>query len=126
MSGHIARSAYEKALQIDRPQLRGAVAHYFRDNRLDAVTFPTVPITARPIEGIEAGVQVSGVLQDTFATYIRNTDPASNAGIPALSLPGGRDRSGFPIGMEIQGPEGSDERLFAIGMAIEQSLQGAF
>jgi Asp-tRNA(Asn)/Glu-tRNA(Gln) amidotransferase A subunit family amidase len=126
LSGHIARSAYEKALQIDRPQLRRAVAHYFRDNRLDAVTFPTVPITARPIEGIEAGVQVSGVLQDTFATYIRNTDPASNAGIPALSLPGGRDRSGLPIGMEIQGPEGSDERVFAIGMAIEQSLQGAF
>ena len=123
-SGQIANSAYEKALLIDRPQLRNAVASYFHSNRLDAVTFPTVPITARAIEGIEAGVRVGGLLRDTFATHIRNTDPASNAGIPALSVPGGKDRSGLPIGMEIQGPEGSDERLLAIGKAVEEKLRG--
>ena len=123
-SGHITKSAYEKALLIDRPRLKLAVADYFRSNRLDAVTFPTVPITARAIEGIETGVRVDGILQDTFATHIRNTDPASTAGIPALSLPGGKDRQGLPIGMEIQGPEGSDERLLAIGKAIEATLAG--
>ena len=69
-------------------------------------------------------MRVNGILQDTFTTYIRNTDPASNAGIPALSLPGGKDRSGLPIGMEIQGPEGQDERVLAIGAAIEAALQG--
>ena len=125
-SGHIIKSAYEKALLIDRPRLRRAFADYFLSNRLDAVTFPTVPITARPIEGIEVGVRVNGALQDTFATHIRNTDPASNAGVPALSLPGGKDRSGLPIGMEIQGPEGSDARLLAIGKAIEEALHGTF
>jgi Asp-tRNA(Asn)/Glu-tRNA(Gln) amidotransferase A subunit family amidase len=125
-SGHIIKSAYEKALLIDRPRLRRAFADYFLSNRLDAVTFPTVPITARPIEGIEVGVRVNGALQDTFATHIRNTDPASNAGVPALSLPGGKDRSGLPIGMEIQGPEGSDVRLLAIGKAIEEALHGTF
>ena len=126
LGGHIIKSAYEKALLIDRPRLKRAVADYFRVNRLDAVTFPTVPITARAIEGIEAGVKVDGILQDTFATYIRNADPASNAGIPALSLPGGKDRQGLPIGMEIQGPEGSDERLLAIAKAIEETLRGTF
>lgn len=125
-SGHITKSAYEKALLIDRPRLKLAVAEYFHSNRLDAVTFPTVPITARAIEGIENGVRVGGILQDTFATYIRNTDPASTAGIPALSLPGGKDSQGLPIGMEIQGPEGSDERLLAIGRAIEATLGGIF
>jgi Asp-tRNA(Asn)/Glu-tRNA(Gln) amidotransferase A subunit family amidase len=123
-SGHIIDHVYERALRVERPRLQIAVAHYFRSNRLDAVTFPTVPITARAIEAIEAGVRVNGILQDTFTTYIRNTDPASNAGIPALSLPGGKDRSGLPIGMEIQGPEGQDERLLAIGTAIEAALQG--
>ena len=59
-------------------------------------------------------------------TVDRNTDPASNAGIPALSLPGGKNRSGLPIGMEIQGPEGSDARLLAIGKAIEEALHGTF
>lgn len=125
-SGHIDKSTYERALYVQRPQLRRAFADYFVAHRLDAVTFPTVPITARPIEGIEAGVRVNGALQDTFATYIRNTDPASNAGIPALSLPGGKDSSGLPIGMEIQGPEGSDSRLLAIGKAIEEALRGTF
>jgi Asp-tRNA(Asn)/Glu-tRNA(Gln) amidotransferase A subunit family amidase len=125
-SGHIVDHAYEKALRVERPRLQIAVADYFRSNRLDAVTFPTVPITARAIEGIEAGVRVNGILQDTFTTYIRNTDPASNAGIPALSLPGGKDRSGLPIGMEIQGPEGKDERVLAIGKAIEETLHGTF
>jgi len=125
-SGHITNNGYDEALLIERPRLRRAVADYFRSNRLEAVTFPTVPITARAIEGIEAGVRVDGMLQDTFATYIRNTDPASNAGIPALSLPGGKDRWGLPIGMEIQGPEGNDERLLAIGTAIEQTLHGTF
>ena len=123
-SGHIIDHVYEQALRVERPRLQIAVAHYFRSNRLDAVTFPTVPITARAIEAIEAGVRVNGILQDTFTTYIRNTDPASNAGIPALSLPGGKDRSGLPIGMEIQGPEGQDERVLAIGAAIEAALQG--
>ena len=125
-SDHINKSAYEKALLIDRPRLRRAFADYFLSHRLDAVTFPTVPITARPIEGIEVGVRVNGALQDTFATHIRNTDPASNAGVPALSLPGGKDRSGLPIGMEIQGPEGSDAWLLAIGKAIEEALHGTF
>ena len=125
-SGHIIDHVYEHALQVERPRLQIAVAKYFHSNRLDAITFPTVPITARAIEGIEAGVWVNGILQDTFATYIRNTDPASNAGIPALSLPGGKDRSGLPVGMEIQGPEGQDERLLAIGKAIEAALQGTF
>jgi indoleacetamide hydrolase len=124
--GHIDKSTYEKALLIDRPRLRRAVADYFRSNRLDAVTFPTVPITARPIEAIETGVRVDGILQDTFATYVRNTDPASTAGIPALSLPGGKDRRALPIGMEVQGPEGSDDRLLAIATAIEQTLRGTF
>lgn len=125
-SGHITHHVYEQALRVERPRLQIAVAHYFCSNGLDAVTFPTVPISARAIEGIEAGVRVNGILQDTFTTYIRNTDPASNAGIPALSLPGGKDRSGFPIGMELQGPEGQDEPLLAIGKAIEAALHGTF
>lgn len=123
-NGHITKAVYEKALLIDRPKLKKAVADYFRENRLDAVTFPTAPLTARAIEGIEAGVRLDGILQDSFATYIRNTDPASNAGIPALSLPGGLGQGGLPVGMEIQGPEGSDDRLLAIGKAIESALRG--
>jgi mandelamide amidase len=61
----------------------------------------------------------------TFPTYIRNTDPASNAGIPAISLPAGTAANGLPIGMELDGPAGSDQRLLAIAAAIESILAGS-
>ena len=59
---------------------------------------------------------------DVFATFIRNTDPGSNAGIPGLSLPAGLTAAGLPVGIEIDGPVGSDARLLAIGLAFEQVL----
>ena len=58
----------------------------------------------------------------TFPTYIRNTDPGSNAGIPGLSLPAGLTKSNLPVGLELDGPVGSDQRLLALGLAIETAL----
>jgi indoleacetamide hydrolase len=58
----------------------------------------------------------------TFPTYIRNTDPGSNAGIPGLSLPAGLTKSNLPVGLELDGPVGGDQRLLALGLAIETAL----
>ena len=57
-----------------------------------------------------------------MATYIRNTDPASNAGIPGISLPAGLDRGGLPVGIELDAPDRRDRRLLAIARAIEHEL----
>ena len=46
----------------------------------------------------------------TFFTFIRNTSPGNNAGIPGLSLPVGLTKAGLPVGMELDGPAGSDPR----------------
>jgi indoleacetamide hydrolase len=54
-----------------------------------------------------------------FPTYLRNTDPASGAGLPALSLPAGLADDGLPVGMELVGPPGSDDVVMAIGEALE-------
>jgi mandelamide amidase len=54
--------------------------------------------------------------------YLRNTDPAGNAGIPGLSLPAGLTADGLPVGIEFDGLTGSDCRLLAIGIACEQVL----
>jgi len=40
-------------------------------------------------------------------------------GMPGRTLPAGRGKSGLPIGMELDGPMGSDSRLLAIGMAMK-------
>jgi indoleacetamide hydrolase len=63
-----------------------------------------------------------GAPVDTFGTFIRNTDPGSNAGIPGLALPAGLTNGGLPVGLELDGPVGSDARLLGIGLSIETLL----
>ena len=60
---------------------------------------------------------------DNFVLFIQNTDPGSNAGIPGVQVPIGLGASSkLPIGMELDGPAGSDRRPVAIGVAIEALL----
>jgi indoleacetamide hydrolase len=59
---------------------------------------------------------------ETFLLFIQNTAPGSNAGIPGVSIPAGLGASGLPVGVEIDGPQGTDDRVLAIGMAIENVL----
>jgi len=122
VEGAVPETAYLAARDIYRPALQQVYRDYFRRHDVDAILFPTVPLTARPVADSMETVALEGRQVPTFATYIRNTDPASNAGIPALSLPAGTTAQGLPVGMEIDGPEGSDERLLAIGAAIERLL----
>lgn len=123
MSGEITEEVYRKARWKLRPQLQDAYARYFARHRVDAVVFPTSPILPRPIENIAEGVLVNGRKLETFPTYIRNTDPASNAGIPAITIPAGLSSGGIPIGMEIDGRSGDDLRLLQVARAIELSMK---
>jgi mandelamide amidase len=59
---------------------------------------------------------------DEMEAYLRNTDPASNAGIPGLALPAGLVDARLPVGLELDGPVGADRRLLAIGLAFEAIL----
>jgi mandelamide amidase len=116
---------YEAALRVHRPKLQALYADYFAAHRLDAMLFPTTILPAVPIDLAAGSGKVSingGPLVDTFGTFIRNTDPGSNAGIPGLSLPAGMTAGGLPVGLELDGPLGSDTRLIAIGLAFESVL----
>jgi len=117
-------ATYIRALTQDRPKLQQAYSDYFTENRLDAAIFPTAPLPARPI-GHDETVELCGQAVSTFETYIRNTDPASNAGIPALSLPVGMTKSGLPVGLEIDGAAGSDRRLLRVARTLEAAFEMA-
>lgn len=112
------RAAYTEAMDRGRPALQQAYRRYFADNRLAAMVFPTTPIPASPI-GADETVEFNGNRAPTTATYVRNTGPASIVGIPGLNLPVGQTRDGLPVGMELDGPFGSDRILLAIGAAWE-------
>ena len=83
---------------------------------------PATVLTAQPIASSDETVELNGVQVPTFPTYIRNTDPSSNAGIPSLTLPAGQDTDGLPIGILLDGPRDSDRQLLSIGLAIEQFI----
>ena len=118
--GAIPQPVYEHALNVVRPELQALYASYFADNGVAAMVFPTTVLPARPI-GQDQTVELNGRQVDTFTTFIRNTDADAVAGIPGLSMPAGRTRSGLPVGMELDGPMGSDRLLLSVGLALEES-----
>ncbi|MGW4898328.1 amidase [Kitasatospora sp. NPDC004240] len=48
--------------------------------------------------------------------------PWSWAGLPALSLPAGRSAGGLPLGLQVVGAAGADERLLALAAPLERVL----
>ena len=114
----VPRASYYQAMNEFRPQLIKTYKNYFSQTRVEAVLFPTTPLTARPL-GDDETVQLGDVRVPTFPTFIRNTDPGSNAGIPGVTVPVGLSPKGLPIGLSLDGPTGSDKRLLRIAAAIE-------
>ena len=115
--------AYRQAIEVFRPQLQSLYQKTFVDYDIMALLMPTTVLTAQPIASSDEAVELNGVQAPTFPTYIRNTDPSSNAGIPSLTLPAGEDGDGMPIGIMLDGPKDSDRQLLAIGLAIENLIE---
>jgi mandelamide amidase len=111
-----AAPAYAAAMRDARPALLKVYTETFQRYGIDALIGPTTPAVAAT-----QGPEASSL--PTFLLFIRNTDPGSNAGIPGLTIPAGLgSSSGLPVGVSLDGPRGSDQRLLAIGLAIERVL----
>lgn len=113
---------YPAAINVYRPQMRTLYDAYFAENKIDAIFFPTTPLPAVPIDLVNGSSTVSvngGPPVDEFGTFIRNCDPGSIVGIPGLTLPVGMTAAGLPVGMALDGPVGSDQRLLGIGLSME-------
>jgi aspartyl-tRNA(Asn)/glutamyl-tRNA(Gln) amidotransferase subunit A len=54
------------------------------------------------------------------------TIPANLAGIPGMSIPSGlAQEDGLPAGIQILAPAMQDQRLYAVGAALEEALRQA-
>ena len=115
VTGHAFDEAYSPAMTTSRPALQKLYADTFATSTLDVIIFPTTPVIA-----IKQGPDASS--NANFGLFIQNTDPGCNAGIPGLSIPAGLGASGMPVGVEIDGPVGSDRKVLSIGLAIEKVL----
>ncbi len=82
----------------------------------DVLLSPTAPTTA---------FKLGEKLDDPMAMYRGDvaTIPANLAGVPGMSLPSGlADEDGLPTGIQILAPATQDDRLYAVGAALEAAL----
>jgi len=84
--------------------------------RLDALLTPTTPTTAFPI----GEVYGDSVLMQ-YADQL--TVPANHAGTPGISLPAGFAPDGLPIGIQLLGPDFSEDCLLRIGRSFEHATE---
>lgn len=117
----VPEAVYREALIKHRPALQDAYRRYSAERGVAAMVFPTTPLPAAKV-GEDDTVLLNGKAVPTLATYIRNLGPGSAAGIPGLSLPAGMTSAGLPIGIAIDGPQGADQQLLTICLAIESAL----
>jgi aspartyl-tRNA(Asn)/glutamyl-tRNA(Gln) amidotransferase subunit A len=102
---------YGKAQQVRTMIIREHAAVF---ERFDLIVSATSPTVAFPI-GERAA--------DPLAMYASDllTIPSCMAGLPGLSIPCGLS-AGFPVGLQLIGPQLSENTLFRAGHALERAL----
>ncbi|MBN3748269.1 amidase, partial [Burkholderia sp. Se-20373] len=116
----IGEAAYRTALDR-RTRSRAAYRQCLADSGADALVFPTTIATACPIPAGDA-MMLNGEPASVFATYIRNTEPGSNAGVPGMTVPAGLTAAGLPVGLALDGAAGTDRELIAVALEVERVL----
>ncbi|MBI3534289.1 MAG: Asp-tRNA(Asn)/Glu-tRNA(Gln) amidotransferase subunit GatA [Deltaproteobacteria bacterium] len=84
-------------------------------NEVDVILSPVSPTTAFKI-GEKTSDPLQMYLMDIF------TIPVNLAGLPALSVPCGKDNEGLPVGLHMIGPAFGDGKLLAIANAFEKGF----
>ncbi|MFJ7277328.1 amidase [Kitasatospora sp. NPDC098663] len=87
---------------------------------VDVIAAPTVPVTAVRTDQ-EAVTWPDGTVESVPDAYVRLSAPANITGVPALSVPVGRDAEGLPIGMQLLGRPLGERTLLRVGHAYERT-----
>ncbi|MGB3256518.1 MAG: Asp-tRNA(Asn)/Glu-tRNA(Gln) amidotransferase subunit GatA [Ornithinimicrobium sp.] len=106
--------AYYGQAQKVRTLIAGDFAAAF--DQVDVLISPTAPTTAFAFGAND---------DDPLAMYLNDiaTIPANLAGVPGLSVPCGlAEEDGLPVGLQVLAPATQDDRMYAVGAALEASL----
>lgn len=83
---------------------------------VDLVVGPTSPSLALPV-GSSKDHPMFGEMADVLV------EPSTIAGLPGVSIPCGFSKQGLPIGMQIFGPQFSEEKILNLAYQYEQTTQ---
>jgi Asp-tRNA(Asn)/Glu-tRNA(Gln) amidotransferase A subunit family amidase len=117
----VSEQVYAAARDVHLPALRRLYRDYFTRTGVAAIVFPATMAPPPPI-GEDETVDIGERKVPFFTVVGRNIAPGSTAGLPGLVLPAGLTTTGQPVGMEFDGPAGSDRALLAIGLSLERAL----
>jgi amidase len=92
----------------------------FQNKRVDALILPTTPLPAAKI-GEDVKTDLNGKKVNTFLTFIRDCDPISVVGYPAITVPAGYSSKGLPIGLQMVARPFEEGKLLQMGHAFEQA-----
>lgn len=103
---------YNKAIQLQK-KLRMSFEEIFKI--VDVVVTPTAPSVAFKF-GDKQDNPVSMYMSDVF------TVSANITGMPALSIPSGKNSEGLPYGLQVMGPYLGESKLFSFGKDFESRV----
>ncbi|MGI8841430.1 MAG: Asp-tRNA(Asn)/Glu-tRNA(Gln) amidotransferase subunit GatA [Caulobacteraceae bacterium] len=102
---------YLKALKVRRRIADDFTAAF---DKVDALLTPTAPSAAFGL-GDKAADPIAMYLNDIFTVTV------NLAGLPAMSVPGGLDAAGLPLGLQVIGRALDEGTMFSLAAALEKA-----
>ncbi|MGI4731551.1 MAG: Asp-tRNA(Asn)/Glu-tRNA(Gln) amidotransferase subunit GatA [Janthinobacterium lividum] len=112
---YVLSAGFYDAYYTQAQKVRTLIARDFEQawERCDVLLTPTAPSAAFAL-GEKSADPLAMYLNDVF------TVPSSLAGLPAMSVPGGLDKAGLPLGIQIIGRPLDEQGVLNAGLAIEE------
>lgn len=114
---YVLSSGYYDAYYLKAQKVRKLIKNDFDEvyKKVDAILTPSTPSSAFTI-GEKSNDPVSMYLNDIF------TVPINLAGLPAISIPGGHDSKGHPLGLQIIGKTFDEQNIINIAYSMENQI----
>ncbi len=112
---YVLSAGFYDAYYTQAQKVRALIARDFEAawERCDVLLTPTAPSAAFAL-GEKSADPLAMYLNDVF------TVPSSLAGLPAMSVPGGLDKAGLPLGLQIIGRPLDEQGVLNACLALEQ------
>ena len=112
---YVLSAGFYDAYFTQASKVRTLIARDFEQvwDKCDLLLTPTAPSAAFAL-GEKSADPLAMYLNDVF------TVPSSLAGLPAMSVPGGLDKDGLPLGLQIIGKPLDEQGVLNAGLAIEE------
>ena len=114
---YVLSSGYYDAYYLKAQKVRRLIKNDFDEayKKVDSILTPSTPSSAFKI-GEKLNDPVSMYLNDIF------TVPINLAGLPAISIPAGHDKKGYPLGLQVIGKAFDEQSILNIAFALEKNI----